>query len=51
MPDFYDIAKEKGFHSQAVSYCIRLSPDKKDATQIAEKMIEENIKKGWEKVV
>ena len=30
---------------------VRLSPDKKDATQIAEKMIEENIKKGWEKVV
>ena len=31
MPDFYDIAKEKGFHSKTVSYCIRLSPDKKDA--------------------
>ena len=31
MSDFYDIAKEKRFHSQAVSYCIRLSPDKKDA--------------------
>ena len=30
---------------------VRLSPDKKNANQIAEKMIEENIKKGWEKVV
>ena len=26
MPDFYDIAKEKGFHSQAVSYCIEFFP-------------------------
>ena len=30
---------------------VRLSPDKNNATQITEKMIEENIKKGWEKVV
>ena len=26
---------------------VRVSPDLKKATQIAEKMIEENIKKGW----
>ncbi len=28
---------------------VRISPEKKNAFQIAEKMIEENIKKGWEK--
>ena len=26
---------------------VRISPEKKNAFQIAEKMIEENIKKGW----
>ncbi|MFL2932272.1 MAG: hypothetical protein ACJZ47_05630 [bacterium] len=28
---------------------VRISPDKKNASQIADKMIEEKIKKGWEK--
>ena len=56
--------KEKSFPAFAVHWTdyslsrkdprkkeVRLSPDKNNAMKIAEKMIEEKIKKGWEKVV
>ena len=56
--------KEKSFPAFAVHWTdyslsrkdplkkeVWLSPDKNNAMKIAEKMIEEKIKKGWEKVV
>jgi hypothetical protein len=30
---------------------VKLAPDEKTAIKIADAMIEENIKKGWEKVL